>query len=73
MVQFVNYGLQIEIIAIGLFIYGFAVFLRAIRNITKEFQFAIVLVLLSLVMEVMQAVMVRVLVIKSIASESFLW
>lgn len=73
MVEWLTYGLQIEIVIIGLFVYSLAVLLRAIRNISEEFQFAIILILLSLIMEILQGTMSRVLVVRDLAKNSPLW
>ena len=73
MVNWLTFGLQIEIVAIGLFLYGLFIFLKAIKDVSNEIKFAIILVLLSLIMEVIQGVMNRMLIVRSITPESVLW
>ncbi len=73
MVEWLTYGLQVEIVTIGLLIYGLAVFLRAVKRIDQEYRFAIFLVLLALIMEVIQGTMGRILLTSNIGVESPLW
>jgi hypothetical protein len=73
MVNWLTYGLQIEIVAIGLFLYGLFIFLRAIKDVSDEIKFAIILVLLALIMEVLQGVVSRMLLVRNVNSESYLW
>jgi hypothetical protein len=73
MANWLTFGLQIEIVAIGLFLYGLFTFLKAIRDVSDKIKLAIILVLLSLVMEIIQGIMSRMLILRSIPSESILW
>lgn len=73
MAEWVTYGLQVEMVAMGIFLYGLAMILRAVRHISEEFQFAIILVLLSLVMEVIQGTMTTFLLVKGIPVSNPVW
>ena len=73
MVNWLTFGLQIEIVAIGLFLYGLFMFLKAIKDVSDEIKFAIILVLLALIMEIIQGVMSRMLIMRNIPSDSALW
>lgn len=72
-VEWTSYLWQIEIVIIGLFIYGFAMFLRAVRSLEDNSKWAILLVLLSLLMEVLQGVFARIFLMKQISYESYVW